>query len=298
MGPSHSALPPWMKFGLWWPLLLPAGERLPYLWDFTAVCSRARWGDLLQHERVHRGLGAVHSSDGHYHSESSTGFEVGSGFTPHLTAEQADAHTDGGLCFDGKPRPHTQAEDRLFKHLFRGYNRWARPVPNTSDVVIVRFGLSIAQLIDVVGLSPQSRPLRTRLQTPGSSPGSPLQPPSPRPPPLQRGPQPVPPGLLQPLPLSPRSPSAAAGGCRTLGLAPLAHPVRWILLPSLSYRPGREEPNDDHQRLAEAVIAGPRLPAPSPDRGKLLHSRWVTPATWVIWLQVASPEDCACVVRL
>ncbi|XP_010621798.1 neuronal acetylcholine receptor subunit alpha-2 isoform X2 [Fukomys damarensis] len=45
--------------------------------------------------------------------------------------------------------PHTQAEDRLFKHLFVGYNRWARPVPNTSDVVIVRFGLSIAQLIDV-----------------------------------------------------------------------------------------------------------------------------------------------------
>ncbi|XP_013369657.1 PREDICTED: neuronal acetylcholine receptor subunit alpha-2 [Chinchilla lanigera] len=45
--------------------------------------------------------------------------------------------------------PHTQAEDRLFKHLFGDYNRWARPVPNTSDVVIVRFGLSIAQLIDV-----------------------------------------------------------------------------------------------------------------------------------------------------
>ncbi|KAF6092992.1 cholinergic receptor nicotinic alpha 2 subunit [Phyllostomus discolor] len=45
--------------------------------------------------------------------------------------------------------PHAQAEDRLFKHLFRGYNRWARPVPNTLDVVIVRFGLSIAQLIDV-----------------------------------------------------------------------------------------------------------------------------------------------------
>uniref|UniRef100_A0A8C6RYY9 Cholinergic receptor nicotinic alpha 2 subunit n=1 Tax=Nannospalax galili TaxID=1026970 RepID=A0A8C6RYY9_NANGA len=44
---------------------------------------------------------------------------------------------------------HIQAEDRLFKHLFGGYNRWARPVPNTSDVVIVRFGLSIAQLIDV-----------------------------------------------------------------------------------------------------------------------------------------------------
>lgn len=34
-------------------------------------------------------------------------------------------------------------------------------MPNTSDVVIVRFGLSIAQLIDVVGL-PQ--PLPTPLQ--------------------------------------------------------------------------------------------------------------------------------------
>lgn len=53
---------------------------------------------------------------------------------------------------------HTQAEDRLFKHLFKGYNRWARPVPNTSDVVIVRFGLSIAQLIDVVRLSPRASP--------------------------------------------------------------------------------------------------------------------------------------------
>ncbi|XP_012379014.2 neuronal acetylcholine receptor subunit alpha-2 [Dasypus novemcinctus] len=49
----------------------------------------------------------------------------------------------------GRRGAHTQAEDRLFKHLFGGYNRWARPVPNTSDVVIVRFGLSIAQLIDV-----------------------------------------------------------------------------------------------------------------------------------------------------
>ncbi|XP_020138262.2 neuronal acetylcholine receptor subunit alpha-2 isoform X2 [Microcebus murinus] len=29
---------------------------------------------------------------------------------------------------------HTHAEDHLFKHLFGGYNRWARPVPNTLDV--------------------------------------------------------------------------------------------------------------------------------------------------------------------
>lgn len=45
---------------------------------------------------------------------------------------------------------HSHAEERLFKYLFSGYNRWSRPVPNISDVVIVRFGLSIAQLIDVV----------------------------------------------------------------------------------------------------------------------------------------------------
>ncbi|XP_038818627.1 neuronal acetylcholine receptor subunit alpha-2-like [Salvelinus namaycush] len=44
---------------------------------------------------------------------------------------------------------HSHAEDELFKKLFIGYNKWSRPVPNISDVVIVKFGLSIAQLIDV-----------------------------------------------------------------------------------------------------------------------------------------------------
>lgn len=51
-------------------------------------------------------------------------------------------------------QPRSHAEERLFKHLFTGYNRWSRPVPNTSDVVIVKFGLSIAQLIDVVRSPP------------------------------------------------------------------------------------------------------------------------------------------------
>ncbi|XP_078413642.1 neuronal acetylcholine receptor subunit alpha-2-like [Cetorhinus maximus] len=46
-------------------------------------------------------------------------------------------------------KTRSQAEERLFNHLFIGYNRWSRPVPNTSDAVIVNFGLSIAQLIDV-----------------------------------------------------------------------------------------------------------------------------------------------------
>lgn len=44
------------------------------------------------------------------------------------------------------------AEERLLKRLFSGYNKWSRPVANISDVVLVRFGLSIAQLIDVVGV--------------------------------------------------------------------------------------------------------------------------------------------------
>uniref|UniRef100_A0A4W4F939 Cholinergic receptor, nicotinic, alpha 2a (neuronal) n=1 Tax=Electrophorus electricus TaxID=8005 RepID=A0A4W4F939_ELEEL len=44
---------------------------------------------------------------------------------------------------------HAHAEDQLFKKLFSGYNKWSRPVKNISDVVIVKFGLSIAQLIDV-----------------------------------------------------------------------------------------------------------------------------------------------------
>lgn len=47
-------------------------------------------------------------------------------------------------------KTHSHAEDELFKTLFSGYNKWSRPVPNISDVVIVKFGLSIAQLIDVV----------------------------------------------------------------------------------------------------------------------------------------------------
>uniref|UniRef100_A0A672Z2A9 Cholinergic receptor nicotinic alpha 2 subunit n=1 Tax=Sphaeramia orbicularis TaxID=375764 RepID=A0A672Z2A9_9TELE len=38
----------------------------------------------------------------------------------------------------------------LFKYLFGGYSKWSRPARNITDVVIVKFGLSIAQLIDVV----------------------------------------------------------------------------------------------------------------------------------------------------
>lgn len=64
-------------------------------------------------------------------------------------------------------KTHSHAEDELFKKLFIGYNKWSRPVPNTTDVVIVKFGLSIAQLIDVVsiGLSIINTSPQTQTQT-------------------------------------------------------------------------------------------------------------------------------------
>ena len=52
------------------------------------------------------------------------------------------------VCFQVRPRAH--AEERLLQDLFVHYNKLSRPVENTSDTVMVHFGLSIAQLIDVV----------------------------------------------------------------------------------------------------------------------------------------------------
>ncbi|XP_037336632.2 neuronal acetylcholine receptor subunit alpha-4b [Pungitius pungitius] len=51
------------------------------------------------------------------------------------------------VCFQVRPRAH--AEERLLQDLFARYNKLSRPVENTSDTVLVHFGLSIAQLIDV-----------------------------------------------------------------------------------------------------------------------------------------------------
>uniref|UniRef100_A0A3Q2CKM5 Cholinergic receptor, nicotinic, alpha 4b n=1 Tax=Cyprinodon variegatus TaxID=28743 RepID=A0A3Q2CKM5_CYPVA len=54
------------------------------------------------------------------------------------------------VCSQVGPRAH--AEERLLQNLFAHYNKLSRPVQNTSDTVLVHFGLSIAQLIDVVKL--------------------------------------------------------------------------------------------------------------------------------------------------
>ncbi|KAM8830545.1 neuronal acetylcholine receptor subunit alpha-4-like isoform 1-T2 [Synchiropus picturatus] len=45
--------------------------------------------------------------------------------------------------------PRVHAEEKLLRELFVHYNKLSRPVQNTSDTVLVHFGLSIAQLIDV-----------------------------------------------------------------------------------------------------------------------------------------------------
>ncbi|KAI8519329.1 Neuronal acetylcholine receptor subunit alpha-2 [Branchiostoma belcheri] len=44
----------------------------------------------------------------------------------------------------------TQSEERLFRDLFRDYNKWIRPVANISNIVVIEFGLAIAQLLDVL----------------------------------------------------------------------------------------------------------------------------------------------------
>ncbi|XP_051528058.1 neuronal acetylcholine receptor subunit alpha-2-like [Myxocyprinus asiaticus] len=51
------------------------------------------------------------------------------------------------VCSTSPPRAH--AEERLLQTLFSNYNKLSRPVANISDVVLVHFGLSISQLIDV-----------------------------------------------------------------------------------------------------------------------------------------------------
>uniref|UniRef100_A0A1A8IHJ5 Cholinergic receptor, nicotinic, alpha 4 (Neuronal) n=1 Tax=Nothobranchius kuhntae TaxID=321403 RepID=A0A1A8IHJ5_NOTKU len=53
----------------------------------------------------------------------------------------------GRACSQLGARGH--AEERLLQNLFASYNKLSRPVQNTSDTVLVHFGLSIAQLIDV-----------------------------------------------------------------------------------------------------------------------------------------------------
>lgn len=43
-----------------------------------------------------------------------------------------------------------EMEDSLLRNLFKGYQKWVRPVQHSNDTITVRFGLKISQLVDVV----------------------------------------------------------------------------------------------------------------------------------------------------
>nr|XP_012331412.1 neuronal acetylcholine receptor subunit beta-3 [Aotus nancymaae] len=45
--------------------------------------------------------------------------------------------------------PIAENEDALLRHLFRGYQKWVRPVLQSNDTIKVYFGLKISQLVDV-----------------------------------------------------------------------------------------------------------------------------------------------------
>lgn len=53
-------------------------------------------------------------------------------------------------------------EDALLRNLFRGYQKWVRPVQHANDTITVRFGLKISQLVDVVRHSTQHRQTHKR----------------------------------------------------------------------------------------------------------------------------------------
>lgn len=54
-----------------------------------------------------------------------------------------------------------EMEDSLLKNVFRGYQKWVRPVQHANDTITVRFGLKISQLVDVV--SPHDKAQTNRL---------------------------------------------------------------------------------------------------------------------------------------
>ncbi|XP_038855285.1 neuronal acetylcholine receptor subunit alpha-5 [Salvelinus namaycush] len=53
--------------------------------------------------------------------------------------------------YEGIPKlsSYAKTEDKLFKNLFRNYQKWVRPVEYLNGTVRVRFGLAISQLVDV-----------------------------------------------------------------------------------------------------------------------------------------------------
>ncbi|KAK2110342.1 hypothetical protein P7K49_010088 [Saguinus oedipus] len=121
------------------------------------VGERLREGSARHARHTHRSSGGGRSCEelkGSRHGEPAWQGAGAAWTAPGQLPAPFGLHRSPGLPLPAasshlETRAH--AEERLLKKLFSGYNKWSRPVANISDVVLVRFGLSIAQLIDVVG---------------------------------------------------------------------------------------------------------------------------------------------------
>ncbi|TKS69209.1 Neuronal acetylcholine receptor subunit non-alpha-3 GFN-alpha-3 [Collichthys lucidus] len=62
-------------------------------------------------------------------------------------AERSELRVDGTTQEDFVSL--AEMEDSLLRNLFKGYQKWVRPVQHANDTITVRFGLKISQLVDV-----------------------------------------------------------------------------------------------------------------------------------------------------
>lgn len=77
----------------------------------------------------------------------------------HATLRKTDSVTDGAFfnatyvlnrdSDDVTPRP-VPDEQRLMTHILRGYEKAVRPVQNASSIVVVKMGLTLTQIFDMV----------------------------------------------------------------------------------------------------------------------------------------------------
>ena len=106
--------------------------------------------EFLSKDRDNDFLESAHSGhDSHvvddvtpaYTSPDDNETEVYDYFEDYYDYEDDDEDDDEGLL---------PAEQRLMRYLMRGYERSVRPVRNASDVVLIRMGLTMTQIFDMV----------------------------------------------------------------------------------------------------------------------------------------------------
>lgn len=54
------------------------------------------------------------------------------------------------VCLSSRSEAANSDANRLYEDLMMSYNRFVRPVQNDSDTLVVKLGLKLSQLIDVV----------------------------------------------------------------------------------------------------------------------------------------------------